>query len=223
MGSVISIFGTLLSGLVGTGVVLLLALVLAYLAWGTYRLQMAAWWGTLLIGIAVAANMAITYWRGHLMDMYEKMGFPADQMDLIRKSGIVESMSRWGPWLALAGGAVWLGYLLYVRRYFVQGRSGSNSDIARGCVSTGKASRQFVGARAIVMRFSRMAMRKHVFEVMIEQDEAGYYVAECPALRACYTQGETCEEVIENINEVIALCLEDLKSKKYSGDGSERH
>ena len=59
-----------------------------------------------------------------------------------------------------------------------------------------------------------MAKRKHVFQVIIEQDEAGYYVAECPALRACYTQEKTYEEVIENIKDVIALCLEDLKAKK---------
>jgi predicted RNase H-like HicB family nuclease len=46
--------------------------------------------------------------------------------------------------------------------------------------------------------------KKHVFQVIVEQDEAGYFVAECPALRACYTQGKTYEEAIENIKDVIA-------------------
>lgn len=55
--------------------------------------------------------------------------------------------------------------------------------------------------------------RKHVFHVIVEQDEAGYYVAECPALRACYTQGATIDEAIENIKDVIALCLEDLRER----------
>ena len=59
-----------------------------------------------------------------------------------------------------------------------------------------------------------MTKRKHVFQIIIEQDEAGFYVAECPALRACYTQGKTYEEVMENIKDVIALCLEDLKAKR---------
>jgi predicted RNase H-like HicB family nuclease len=58
-----------------------------------------------------------------------------------------------------------------------------------------------------------MAKRKHAFQIIVEQDEAGYYVAECPALRACYTQGKTYEEVMENIKDVLALCLEDLKVK----------
>jgi predicted RNase H-like HicB family nuclease len=56
--------------------------------------------------------------------------------------------------------------------------------------------------------------RKHVFQIIVEQDEAGYYVAECLALRACYTQGKTYEEVIKNIKDVIALCLADLKAKR---------
>jgi len=30
----------------------------------------------------------------------------------------------------------------------------------------------------------------HTFQVIVEQDEAGWYVAECPALKACYTQEE---------------------------------
>ena len=58
-----------------------------------------------------------------------------------------------------------------------------------------------------------MAKRKHIFQVIVEQDEVGNYVAECPALRACYTQGKTYEEVMENIKDVLAMCMEDLKTQ----------
>ena len=54
--------------------------------------------------------------------------------------------------------------------------------------------------------------KKHDFQIIIEQDEAGYFVAECPALKACYAQGETYEEVMENIIDVISLCLEDFQA-----------
>ena len=54
---------------------------------------------------------------------------------------------------------------------------------------------------------------RHVFQVIIEQDEAGYFVAECPALKACYTQGKTFEEAVDNIKDVIRLCLSDLKAR----------
>lgn len=58
-----------------------------------------------------------------------------------------------------------------------------------------------------------MPKKSHVFQVIIEQDEAGYYVAECPALKACYTQGRTYEEVMCNIRDVIQMCLAELKAK----------
>lgn len=55
-------------------------------------------------------------------------------------------------------------------------------------------------------------MRKQItLQVLIEQDEAGYFVAECPALPACYTQGRTFEEALRNIEDVIAMCLDEMK------------
>jgi len=54
-------------------------------------------------------------------------------------------------------------------------------------------------------------MGKYSFTVIIEKDEDGMYVAEVPDLKGCYTQGETLQEVLENIKEVIALCLEGQK------------
>lgn len=53
------------------------------------------------------------------------------------------------------------------------------------------------------------------FIVIIERDEDGYYVAEVPDLKGCYTQGKTLEEVMKNIREVIELCLEAEKGKEF--------
>ena len=52
-------------------------------------------------------------------------------------------------------------------------------------------------------------MLKKEFYVVIERDEDGYFVGEVPQLRACYSQGETIDELMENIKEVIELCLEE--------------
>jgi len=49
------------------------------------------------------------------------------------------------------------------------------------------------------------------FTVLIEQDEDGYYVATVPALKSCYTQARTLEELYPRIKEVIELCLEEQK------------
>jgi predicted RNase H-like HicB family nuclease len=46
------------------------------------------------------------------------------------------------------------------------------------------------------------------FLVTLEQDEAGYYVIECPALPGCISQGRTREEALANIREAILLSLE---------------
>ncbi len=51
-------------------------------------------------------------------------------------------------------------------------------------------------------------MKKYTFTVIVEKDEDGFYVAEVPDLKGCYTQGETLEEALENIKEVIEMCLE---------------
>jgi hypothetical protein len=57
-----------------------------------------------------------------LSEMYKKMGVPADQIELMQKAGILEMLTRWGPTLGVAGGIAWLGYLLFLRRYFVKSR-----------------------------------------------------------------------------------------------------
>ena len=43
---------------------------------------------------------------------------------------------------------------------------------------------------------------------MVERDRFGY-VATCPQLQGCYTQGQSYEEVVRNIRDAIRLHLED--------------
>jgi predicted RNase H-like HicB family nuclease len=55
-------------------------------------------------------------------------------------------------------------------------------------------------------------MEVYDFKILLEPDEEeGGYVASCPALPGCYTQGDTIDEALENIKEAILLCLEDLQ------------
>jgi len=53
-------------------------------------------------------------------------------------------------------------------------------------------------------------MKKQImdFNVLIEQDEDGIYVARVPEIEGCYTQGKTLQEVLERIKEAIEVCLE---------------
>jgi predicted RNase H-like HicB family nuclease len=52
-------------------------------------------------------------------------------------------------------------------------------------------------------------LKHHTFTVLIEQDEDGYYMATVPALKSCYTQAKTLEQLAPRIKGVIALCLEE--------------
>ena len=54
------------------------------------------------------------------------------------------------------------------------------------------------------------------FYVVIEKDEDGFYVGEVPQLKACYSQGRTLDELMENIKEVIQLCLEEEDLEQVS-------
>lgn len=46
------------------------------------------------------------------------------------------------------------------------------------------------------------------FDVVIERDEEGYYVASVPQLPACHTQARSLDEVMQRIREAAELCLE---------------
>lgn len=44
--------------------------------------------------------------------------------------------------------------------------------------------------------------------VTIDRDEDGMYVAECPSIPGCVSQGKTEKEALLNVKEAIKLCLE---------------
>jgi len=57
---------------------------------------------------------------------------------------------------------------------------------------------------------------KESLPLVIERDEDGVFVIECPLFSGCYTQGKTLNEALANILEVIALCSCDIiAAKRY--------
>ena len=47
-----------------------------------------------------------------------------------------------------------------------------------------------------------------IVKVVIKQGEDGFFVASCPSLRSCWSQGKSREEALDNIREAIILYLE---------------
>jgi predicted RNase H-like HicB family nuclease len=46
------------------------------------------------------------------------------------------------------------------------------------------------------------------FNVLINRDEEGVWIVECPSIPGCVSQGQTKEEALENIKDEIAACLQ---------------
>ncbi len=49
---------------------------------------------------------------------------------------------------------------------------------------------------------------KREFNVIIERDSEGYYVASVPELHGCHTQARSLDKLLNRIKEAIELCLE---------------
>ena len=47
------------------------------------------------------------------------------------------------------------------------------------------------------------------FDVVVEKDSEGYFVATVPALHGCHTQANSLDQLMERIKEAIELCLEE--------------
>jgi predicted RNase H-like HicB family nuclease len=60
--------------------------------------------------------------------------------------------------------------------------------------------------------------KRREFNVIIERDTAGYYVASVPQLRGCYTQARSIDVLMRRIREVIDLCLQE---EEADSPGSE--
>jgi predicted RNase H-like HicB family nuclease len=62
------------------------------------------------------------------------------------------------------------------------------------------------------VEYDKISHKENIMrQVIIYSGEDGYFVAECPSLPGCISQGKTREEAIENIREAIQLYIEVLE------------
>lgn len=47
--------------------------------------------------------------------------------------------------------------------------------------------------------------------IIVEMDEDGYYIVSCPLFKGCHSYGETIDEALKNIREVVDMCLEETR------------
>ena len=54
----------------------------------------------------------------------------------------------------------------------------------------------------------RRSVRPQEFDVLVERDADGWYVATVPGLRGCHTQARSLDALMVRVKEAILLCLE---------------
>ena len=59
-----------------------------------------------------------------------------------------------------------------------------------------------------IFHLKRGVQMKHEFNVVIERDAEGYYVASVPELKGCHTQAKSLDVLMRRVREAIQLCLE---------------
>jgi len=67
-----------------------------------------------------------------------------------------------------------------------------------------------------VLGMERLEMKKIHLPIIIEIDEDGYYIVTCPLFKGCHSYGETIDKALENIKEVIEICLETKNLLSYN-------
>jgi MFS family permease len=116
-------FGSILSGTSGAAATLALSLLLAYTAYGTYKLNMKAWWCALMIILGWSLSTIITFSCVSMQTYYDKMGFSGKQLESVKQYGDMfgSNMNLFvGLWAVVV-----IAYLVCIRKYF---KSASQQD-----------------------------------------------------------------------------------------------
>ncbi len=54
-----------------------------------------------------------------------------------------------------------------------------------------------------------MKKQKVHFPILLEQDEDGIFIVSCPSFKGCHSYGKTIDAAMQNIDEVIEMCIEE--------------
>lgn len=117
--SVLPFFGVFLSGMPGTLGLLVLAFIWAWCARALYRLDGRGWWLLVLSFCAFTVSHVMTYSKHDVMELYVLMGYPEEMIEQMKKFAFITS--DWMVWGAVAFVVPFLGYMLYVKKFFRKG------------------------------------------------------------------------------------------------------
>lgn len=63
-------------------------------------------------------------------------------------------------------------------------------------------------------------MKTYHLPIVVEVDEDGFFIVSCPFYKGCHSYGKNIDEALDNLKEVIAMCVEEQpleESNKFIG------
>lgn len=109
-------FGKYITGIPAGIVFVFFAALDFFLAWAVFRRRIFAWWlAVCVIGIRII-SYAITFERRNILEAYSRLGWSSASIQMLRQNPIARSgvIQWWGLGVSL----VFLGYLIYLKKYF---------------------------------------------------------------------------------------------------------
>jgi predicted RNase H-like HicB family nuclease len=59
-------------------------------------------------------------------------------------------------------------------------------------------------------------MKTYHLPVVVEVDEDGVFIVSCPLYKGCHSYGKTIDEALENLKEVVTICVEEQPSESIN-------
>jgi len=109
-------FGMFLTGLPAAAFYLALAGIWSYGAWSLYHLNQRTWWVMLIAFSLLVLSSILTFARHDILEMYQLMNYPETQIEQMRKTGLLVGNRM--QWLMAIFMLPFLGYLLFIRKFF---------------------------------------------------------------------------------------------------------
>ncbi|HEU5079179.1 MAG TPA: hypothetical protein VFT72_08190 [Opitutaceae bacterium] len=128
-GWVFPFFGLLLQGPAAMILYLGAAVFMLATAWGFYRLRLTALWAYIAVILIFDASGVVTFSGGKLMLYYRAIGLPEAQLQQLNQMPMLHSSAI--VWLGAFGALLYLGYLLWLKKYFIEQGSAESSSIIR--------------------------------------------------------------------------------------------
>jgi hypothetical protein len=109
-------FGRYLTGIAASLCFIVMAAIDTYLSVALYRLRASGWWIAVFAAVIRLTSLALTYARADLMQAYSRMGLSEAQLQMLSSNPMLRG--RVFLWWGALSMLFFLGYLLWLKRYF---------------------------------------------------------------------------------------------------------